>query len=560
MGAKEFNIKYDSMEQLYKKTKQRFIEWNTELSNWENSYNQIVNMESFQGVSAKCTKSYLSEVHGLLITALQQSFKSYQYRLLLYIQGYYKIDANCNASLPENKMKELCERLTQESKDLEDISYKVNENLRHISDIIPLPYPSKQYLQDNISGVKSEINSFCDDINNYENSEYSNVNGDLHTLIDSLDRTVKEFLNHNGDIGCYTQGSIKYSLNAFELSESVHTNIDYVSNNVDNITLALEDEEELFSNEENTDKNEESDYDLLDVPKTLNDPLIRGIMGVDPKKLLLLDGFRKGGFVFKRDKATGNVFLTLNKHRFKNNSEYIKAKNDLSKYLGGTSKWDKSFVDNLTNNDGILLFNSKTNKIYKNNSNKIINSKFSELAKTVTNLEDNLNSGLLKKMSSAASDSFKESMSLKGTVDNFKIWKAGTKIEGATKALGIAGTVITATANLSDFVEEDGSFEFNGENVKNYVVNTGVDVVTSAAAGAAGAAVGSLILPPLGTVVGLAVGTAIGSLINKPFPFLGGDSLVDKVKDGANFVVDKAGELVSDVANGIGKTLSNIFW
>ena len=191
MAASNFKIKYNAMDQLYITAGKRISEWNKELDNWSKSYNQIVNMGTFQGVSATGAKIYLSEVHGVLLYAIQQAFASYMSRLLLYKQGYYSIDSNLYASLPEEKMKDLANRLSKEASELEGISRDIGSSLNSISDIISLSNPSKDYLQSNLEGVKKDIDTFSKQISDYESSQYNSANGDLKSLIDALERTVK---------------------------------------------------------------------------------------------------------------------------------------------------------------------------------------------------------------------------------------------------------------------------------------------------------------------------------------------------------------------------------
>ena len=66
-------------------------------------------------------------------------------------------------------------------------------------------------------------------------------------------------------------------------------------------------------------------------------------------------------------------------------------------------------------------------------------------------------------------------------------------------------------------------------------VDIGVDCLSGMGTAAAGAAVGSLFLPPLGTVVGAAVGIGLDYVINKDFDLdRDGEShsLIGATKDG----------------------------
>lgn len=136
---------------------------------------------------------------------------------------------------------------------------------------------------------------------------------------------------------------------------------------------------------------------------------------------------------------------------------------------------------------------------------------------------------------------FKTSINI---TEDFKAWKGATKFSKLGKALGGLGTVLTITDNAT----EDFKGGVNGESVKNFVVDTTVDVGSGAASTAAGAALGSLILPPLGTVVGAGLGVAFNFGLNYKY----GNppkSTVDHIKSG-----------IKDGINKVGKLFSHKFW
>ncbi|MDY5912263.1 MAG: T7SS effector LXG polymorphic toxin [Inconstantimicrobium porci] len=275
MAASNFKIKYNAMDQLYITAGKRISEWNKELDNWSKSYNQIVNMGTFQGVSATGAKIYLSEVHGVLLYAIQQAFASYMSRLLLYKQGYYSIDSNLYASLPEEKMKDLANRLSKEASELEGISRDIGSSLNSISDIIPLPNPSKDYLQSNLEGLKKDIDSFSDRVSDYESSQYNSANGDLKSLIDALERTVKECYNSGANIASYAMGSIAHSSNVLELVNYVNKENEYIKGNAETIKIAGDKQAEQF-------KQMQKDYEAACKARAEQgaEKIIKGTLGV----------------------------------------------------------------------------------------------------------------------------------------------------------------------------------------------------------------------------------------------------------------------------------------
>lgn len=100
----------------------------------------------------------------------------------------------------------------------------------------------------------------------------------------------------------------------------------------------------------------------------------------------------------------------------------------------------------------------------------------------------------------------------------------------------------------------------NGESVKKFAVNTAVDLSAGAGATALGASVGSLILPPLGTVVGVGVGITLNVIINSKFSFLGNKAIVEQFKTGTKAITKHISDGASEITNDIGKSLSRIFW
>lgn len=95
---------------------------------------------------------------------------------------------------------------------------------------------------------------------------------------------------------------------------------------------------------------------------------------------------------------------------------------------------------------------------------------------------------------------------LKAPFDDFVDWKGASKLAKYGKVAGIAGTVLTVGGNAANYFG-DG---VQGNDVPDFVVDTGVDLASGAVGIGVGAAVGSLFLPPLGTVVGALAGLLVG--------------------------------------------------
>ncbi|GKU77588.1 hypothetical protein [Paenibacillus sp. L3-i20] len=264
---------------------------------------------------------------------------------------------------------------------------------------------------------------------------------------------------------------------------------------------------------------------------------------MDPNKLL----YAGKGLRFEAINKNGNVYLKIVGGKILTKADYLKYRDLMKEHLGDSQIWRKKFLQRLVN-DGVPLYrNSGPSKGYiANNQAKLTGTKFNALDDYLSTLDQTKRSKMLS--------TFKQEIKLN---TDYKGWKDATKLTKVTKGLGIAGTAITAGMNIFD----------PKLNAVQKVTHTAVDVISGTAAMATGAAIGSLIVPPLGTIVGAGVGLAVNFAMNYKIPLFGNKSIVDLTKEGVDYVadaiVDKAKDVydaVSDGFNNIGNKLSKIFW
>lgn len=121
-----------------------------------------------------------------------------------------------------------------------------------------------------------------------------------------------------------------------------------------------------------------------------------------------------------------------------------------------------------------------------------------------------------------------------GLVGDFSGWKeawssdwkdAGKIAKYGGKAAGIAGLGLTVAANANEYFGDGSVDEYD---VRDFAVDTGVDLANTAVSTGIGAAVGTAIFPPAGTVVGALIGLGIGFALDND---LFGPSPTDRVKE-----------------------------
>ncbi len=246
MSRFNYVIKYAAMDQLYVQMCGRIDEWNTQLEQWEEAYRKLVNMDTFQGKSAESVKLYLQEVHGFLVVMIKQTLQTYQVRYLLYKTGYYDIDENKYSSIPREALQGEKRKLQEESERLEDISRDIQRSLNSVSDIICLKNPSIEYLADALIDLRKKINLFEQNIENYEETQLTAVQGDMLGLIDSLNNAIQSYRKSGGNIADYQTGDVGKRISIVDVFVNALANVQYIDDKKEEIQIAADKQAEVY--------------------------------------------------------------------------------------------------------------------------------------------------------------------------------------------------------------------------------------------------------------------------------------------------------------------------
>lgn len=140
----QYKIMYSSMDQFYDQTNGRMAEWVSQLEPWVKACENLGNMECYQGKSAESVKTYLKEVHMTLLTSIQQAIQLYRTKYLFYREGYYDIEGDLYAVIPQKTLLSVKDRMKTEIEDVSDSSLIVQTSLLNVSDLIALQAPKRR--------------------------------------------------------------------------------------------------------------------------------------------------------------------------------------------------------------------------------------------------------------------------------------------------------------------------------------------------------------------------------------------------------------------------------
>lgn len=146
---------------------------------------------------------------------------------------------------------------------------------------------------------------------------------------------------------------------------------------------------------------------------------------------------------------------------------------------------------------------------------------------------------------------------------DYKGFKEASKLGKAGKILGTLGTVLTIGGDVTDnfYNADTGTWTFSGNQLADCIWDAGIDLAAGSGCAAAGTAIGTLIAPPVGTVIGAGAGIALDYVANnvKLWDVDGdgeNDSLVDSIKKGGDVFVDAVEDVGSDVCDWLGNVFS----
>ena len=98
-----------------------------------------------------------------------------------------------------------------------------------------------------MDGLKSELNEFNQKIEDYESSELQVVRGDVRGMIESLRKTIQDYLVSGTNAVSYEPGSIAGNTNVIDLYQRVLAGNEYIEQHKDEIELAAQRQQEAFA-------------------------------------------------------------------------------------------------------------------------------------------------------------------------------------------------------------------------------------------------------------------------------------------------------------------------
>lgn len=237
-------IKYEDIRAAKDESSTQFNTTAEKVTAMNEAIKGILNCQNFSGQAAACVKNYLNEVHALLLAGVSTCMSTFCQKLLLYCDGYYKIDSDQNAILPEEV---LTFRITEYGKcitNLQKAETLIGGKFGAVSDIFAISNPSMQPSINAVTEIKNKIETLHNSTSQYE-TENKNL-ADLENLINSLKTSINDYANKTSSAITYKPGDITLNQDNINLLNNMINAINKSQEDASAIKVAAEHQKEIY--------------------------------------------------------------------------------------------------------------------------------------------------------------------------------------------------------------------------------------------------------------------------------------------------------------------------
>jgi len=246
----DYKIKYSSKDQFYVMVVQRLGEWLSQLENVEKKVSVISNMKSFRGRTADSVKSYLNEVHNILLISVRQTILDFQYKVSFFSNDYYNIEPNIYANISSETLRTLKSKVDSEQEYLYGQNTAIQTSLNTISDLSLLKNPSQENILGALSDAAGQVDTLDKNISEYETEKKNEAKGELADLITTLYGAINTYYQMQGQITGYTSGDYSAKTEILDLYNKVTSSMEYTQTNQAAAIEANEHIQEVFAQQQ----------------------------------------------------------------------------------------------------------------------------------------------------------------------------------------------------------------------------------------------------------------------------------------------------------------------
>ena len=241
-----YKIQFDDITSFQVSTQTTIQAWGESINSVNTAASDFIGDTNFHGQAITSIRTYLSEVHGTLLQTLLNLMNDYSASFLLYKDGYYSIDNDNHAVLPQEVFTQTQTELTNSRNNLQNQIDLLNQAKGKISDLVSYSGSSHTKTIGDYNTILTNVDNLDQAIETYENNHAGQDLAAFKELLAATKALITEYQGKTRNVKTYQAGDLG-KLTSIERFANAYTNVaNHLKNNEERIQEASKRDQARF--------------------------------------------------------------------------------------------------------------------------------------------------------------------------------------------------------------------------------------------------------------------------------------------------------------------------
>ncbi|WP_242236659.1 T7SS effector LXG polymorphic toxin [Streptococcus acidominimus] len=235
-----YKIRFDDITSFQTSSQTTIASWGQSIASINTAMSDFINDSSLQGEGIAGIRTYLSEVHGTLLQTLINLMNDYSSSFLLYKDGYYNIESDHHAELPEQVFTTLQSDLKNSHDRFNHQLELLNAEKDKISDLVSYSGTSHTSTALDYGVLTTKLTTLDNAIQQYESNHARQDLTAFKELVSATKALLSEYSGQTRKISSYRSGDLG-KLQSVERFATAYQQVEqHITNTMDRVQAAQE--------------------------------------------------------------------------------------------------------------------------------------------------------------------------------------------------------------------------------------------------------------------------------------------------------------------------------
>ncbi|WP_209307154.1 T7SS effector LXG polymorphic toxin [Streptococcus acidominimus] len=241
-----YKIRFDDITSFQTTSQTSIASWGQSIASINTAMSDFINDSSLQGEGIAGIRTYLSEVHGTLLQTLIHLMNDYSSSFLLYKDGYYNIESDHHAELPEQVFTTLQSDLKNSHDRFNHQLELLNAEKDKISDLVSYSGTSHTSTALDYGVLTTKLTTLDNAIQQYESNHVRQDLTAFKELVSATKALLSEYSGQTRKISSYRSGDLG-KLQSVERFATAYQQVEqHITNTMDRVQAAQERDQARF--------------------------------------------------------------------------------------------------------------------------------------------------------------------------------------------------------------------------------------------------------------------------------------------------------------------------